>query len=72
VGHGLVGWTYALVLGFALVYLGEHYVTDLLAGLVLAVSVKAVEPSLRGPVARLRSALVCLDESVKGQAHPGL
>ena len=30
--EGAVGWTYALTLGFALVYLGEHYVTDLLAG----------------------------------------
>ena len=34
-GHGRrarVGWAYALTLGFALVYLGEHYVTDLAAG----------------------------------------
>ena len=23
------GWAYSLTLGFALVYLGEHYVTDL-------------------------------------------
>jgi membrane-associated phospholipid phosphatase len=29
---GTVGWAYALTLGFALVYLGEHYVTDLVAG----------------------------------------
>ena len=29
---GAVGWAYALTLGFALVYLGEHYVTDLAAG----------------------------------------
>ncbi len=29
---GTVGWAYALTLGFALVYLGEHYVTDLAAG----------------------------------------
>ena len=27
--EGAVGWGYALTLGFALVYLGEHYVTDL-------------------------------------------
>ncbi len=26
---GAAGWAYALTLGFALVYLGEHYVTDL-------------------------------------------
>ena len=30
---GALGWTYAATLGLALVYLGEHYVVDLLAGL---------------------------------------
>jgi membrane-associated phospholipid phosphatase len=30
--EGAVGWAYALTLGFGLVYLGEHYVTDLIAG----------------------------------------
>src|SRR5205085_2042999 len=29
---GVTGWAYALTLGFALVYLGEHYLVDLLAG----------------------------------------
>ena len=29
---GAVGWTYALLLGLALVYLGEHYAADLLGG----------------------------------------
>ena len=33
--EGAVGWTYAATLGFALVYLGEHYVVDLLAGAAL-------------------------------------
>ncbi len=33
---GALGWSYALTLGFALVYLGEHYVVDLVAGLTLA------------------------------------
>jgi hypothetical protein len=32
---------YALGLGTALVYTGEHYVTDLLAGLALALGVQA-------------------------------
>jgi len=41
--EGALGWGYALTLGFALVYLGEHYVTDLLAGASLAVSVKQAE-----------------------------
>jgi membrane-associated phospholipid phosphatase len=37
---GAVGWAYAGALGFALVYLGEHYVADLLAGLALAEGVR--------------------------------
>ena len=41
---GAVGWTYAGVLGFALVYLGEHYVVDLLAGLGLVAAVRFGEP----------------------------
>ncbi len=40
---GAAGWAYALTLGFALVYLGEHYVTDLLAGAGLVASVRGGE-----------------------------
>ncbi len=36
---GVLGWTYAATLGLALVYLGEHYVIDLLAGLALTEAV---------------------------------
>jgi hypothetical protein len=42
--EGAVGWSYALTLGFALVYLGEHYVTDLLAGAALVAVVRRGEP----------------------------
>ncbi len=42
--EGAVGWGYALTLGFALVYLGEHYVTDLAAGAGLVVAVRRGEP----------------------------
>lgn len=45
--HGAVGWTYALTLGFGLVYLGEHYVIDLVAGLALAEAVRRAEPYAR-------------------------
>jgi hypothetical protein len=38
--EGAVGWAYAGTLGFALVYLGEHYVIDLLAGLALTEAVR--------------------------------
>jgi membrane-associated phospholipid phosphatase len=43
-GGGTVGWSYALTLGFALVYLGEHYVTDLAAGAALVAVVRRGEP----------------------------
>jgi len=33
---GVVAWTYAAAMGFALVYMGEHYVVDLLAGIAVA------------------------------------
>lgn len=50
--EGAIGWTYAGTLGFALVYLGEHYVTDLLAGAALVAAVRrgepVVEPLVRG------------------------
>jgi membrane-associated phospholipid phosphatase len=41
---GAIGWVYAGVLGFALVYLGEHYVADLVAGLALAEGVRHATP----------------------------
>lgn len=52
---GAVGWTYAATLGFALVYLGEHYVVDLLAGLALTEGVRAIAPRA-APLARRVSA----------------
>jgi membrane-associated phospholipid phosphatase len=43
-GAGALGWGYALTLGFALVYLCEHYVVDLVAGGVLVCLVRRGEP----------------------------
>jgi membrane-associated phospholipid phosphatase len=37
---GAVGFTYAALLGLALVYLGEHYAIDLIAGAGLAEGVR--------------------------------
>jgi PAP2 superfamily len=54
---GAVGWTYAVLLGLALVYLGEHYAADLAAGAVLAETVRLEAPRL-GWVARGVSRLV--------------
>jgi membrane-associated phospholipid phosphatase len=50
--HGALGWVYALSLGFGLVYLGEHYVVDLVAGLALAEGIWRLAPRVE-PVARL-------------------
>jgi membrane-associated phospholipid phosphatase len=44
---GAAGWAYAGTLGFALVYLGEHYVVDLLAGAALVAGVRYAEPRLK-------------------------
>jgi membrane-associated phospholipid phosphatase len=44
-GPGALAWAYALTLGFGLVYLGEHYVVDLLAGLALAEGVRRAAPA---------------------------
>jgi membrane-associated phospholipid phosphatase len=41
---GVLGWAYAIALGGVLVYTGEHYVTDVIAGLVLAVAVRVLTP----------------------------
>ena len=49
--HGAVGWTYAGLLGIALVYLGEHYAADLLGGALLTETVRSQAPRLT-PAAR--------------------
>jgi membrane-associated phospholipid phosphatase len=54
---GAVGWGYALTLGFALVYLGEHYVIDLVAGAALVALVRRGEP-LAEPMALRVSDLI--------------
>jgi membrane-associated phospholipid phosphatase len=41
--EGVAGWAYAAALGFGLVYLGEHYVIDLIAGVALVIAVRKGE-----------------------------
>jgi hypothetical protein len=48
---GVAGWAYAGTLGFALVYLGEHYVVDLLAGAALVIAIRRGERYM-APVAQ--------------------
>jgi membrane-associated phospholipid phosphatase len=54
---GAVGGGYAAVLGFALVYLGEHYVVDLIGGLALTLGVRRMERVARGPVRAIGAAI---------------
>lgn len=41
---GALGWGYTATLGLALVYLGEHYVVDLLAGAALTAAIRRFGP----------------------------
>ncbi len=64
--EGALGWTYALTLGLALVYLGEHYVVDLLAGLALTEGVRALAPVLGPPLERAARVV----QAIEVRAHP--
>jgi membrane-associated phospholipid phosphatase len=64
--EGTVGWGYALTLGFALVYLGEHYVTDLLAGALLVAAVRKGEPLAEPLVRGVNGALRRLERIASG------
>jgi membrane-associated phospholipid phosphatase len=58
---GAVGYGYMLALGFALVYLGEHYLVDLLGGAALTAAVWRAG-GRAGPLAgRLRRAIARLE-----------
>jgi membrane-associated phospholipid phosphatase len=64
---GALGFSYALTLGFALVYLGEHYVVDLLAGAALTGAVRRLGPPA-GPLANRLGRAVGTMEAI---AHGG-
>jgi membrane-associated phospholipid phosphatase len=55
---GAIGAGYTVTLGFALIYLGEHYVIDLIAGAGLAMLVRRAEP-LAGPALKRIGAAIC-------------
>lgn len=59
--QGALGWTYALTLGTALVYLGEHYVIDLLAGAALTSAVWRAAPAATPALERCSRALRALE-----------
>jgi membrane-associated phospholipid phosphatase len=49
--YGAIGWAYVAAASFAVVYLGEHYVADVLVGLLIAEAVRRAEP-LAAPFVR--------------------
>ncbi|MDQ4102766.1 MAG: phosphatase PAP2 family protein, partial [Actinomycetota bacterium] len=56
IAYGVVGWSYVVLASFAVIYLGEHYLIDVLAGLAVAETVRRAEPLLSpivGQVARV-------------------
>jgi membrane-associated phospholipid phosphatase len=58
---GALGWTYAALLGLALVYLGEHYAVDLIAGAALTETIRAGSQPAAPAVRRLSAALQALE-----------
>jgi membrane-associated phospholipid phosphatase len=62
---GAVGWLYASTLGLALVYLGEHYAADLVAGAALTETVRLNAPRAR----KLLAPVLGLLEALEAQAH---
>jgi membrane-associated phospholipid phosphatase len=64
--EGALGWGYAGTLGFALVYLGEHYVTDLIAGAFLVTAVRRGERLAEPLVSGVNAALQRLEGIASG------
>lgn len=58
---GALGAAYAATLALALVYLGEHYVTDLVAGAAVVAAVRLGEPVVEPAVAAGNRALLRLE-----------
>jgi membrane-associated phospholipid phosphatase len=58
---GALGASYAAVLGFALVYLGEHYAVDLLAGAALTGMVRRLGPRAGRALERFGRAVAALE-----------
>jgi len=63
---GVLGASYAAVLGFALVYLGEHYVVDLLAGAALTGAVWRLGPRARPAFAGFARTIATLEAVAHG------
>jgi membrane-associated phospholipid phosphatase len=64
---GTLAWGYTATLGFALVYLGEHYVVDLLAGAALSTAVRRAAPRATPALTHFGRAVAALEAA----AHDG-
>jgi membrane-associated phospholipid phosphatase len=51
--YGALGWAYVALASFSVVYLGEHYLVDVLAGLAVAELVRRSEPLVNPLVRRV-------------------
>lgn len=63
---GTAGWTYAVTLAFALVYLGEHYAIDLVVGAGLVAAVRRGGPLAEPLARRISAALQRLERVANG------
>lgn len=58
---GALGFGYTATLGFALVYLGEHYVIDLIAGAALTAAVRRLGPRAGPALGQMGRAVAALE-----------
>ena len=58
---GALGWGYTATLGFALVYLGEHYVVDLIAGAALTTAIRRAAPAAAPALKRIAGAVAAIE-----------
>lgn len=63
---GALGWAYAWTLGVALVYLGEHYAADLIAGAALTAAVRRLAPRAAPALTRGARAVAALEARAHG------
>ena len=67
---GTAGWAYVAIVGIAVVYLGEHYVVDLIASLAVAEGVRRAEPAVT-PLLRLALWIIrALEPPRRRGGHP--
>jgi len=64
---GALGAAYAATLGFALIYLGEHYAVDLLAGGALTIAVRRFGPRAGPLITRFSRAVAALEASAHAE-----